>query len=101
MSITQFIGGLWALAALFALPVWIGDVAKFHDLQDGHYKTPWYTTSWLRMPYTNLRLANSERREYWTKNAIRSEDWLVREVRLGELTYWTTLRREPVESAKR
>jgi len=79
----------WSAGMLFLLiclvpaatVVIVRDALSFHDLAGGPYKTPWYSTSWLAQPYTNLRLALHPDREYWTMNAIKNERWLVQEAR--------------------
>lgn len=73
------------------------DMIEFHRLSSGDYKTPWYSASWLKQPYTNLRLALLPAREYWTTNANGSERWFVREVTVGDVTFWTALQRTPID----
>ena len=87
---------------LAALPLllWIGlalqDVVAFHKRVAGSYKTPWYSRNWMLHPYTNFRLALSPARDYWTTNAVGSERWLLREVLVGDVEFWTILQRAPV-----
>lgn len=89
------LGALALLAGLLALP----DALEFYQLIRGTYKTPWYSTSWLRQPFTNARLAMLPSQEYWTTNAIGTERWLVREVQFGDVVFWTTLQRIPLTEA--
>lgn len=85
-----------ATAFLAAATVVTRDVIQFHEISVVNTnKTLWYEASWLKQPYTNLRLSTFPVREYWTVNAIQSERWLVREIEVGGVTFWTTLRREP------
>lgn len=74
----------------------IQDAVKYHQIADGGYKTPWYSTNWLVSPYTNLRLLGKPSTEFWTTNAIGSEFWYEREVRVDDKTYWTILQRFPI-----
>lgn len=73
----------------------IKDAIKFHQLINSEYKTPWYSTNWFESPYTNMRLLNEPRKEYWTVNYVHSEHWYVREIQIGDKTFWTALKRVP------
>lgn len=72
------------------------EASDFHRIEKSTYKTPWFSTNWLVMPYTNFKLSGLPVKEYWTVNAVGSERWLVREVELNGKTYWTTLQRLPI-----
>lgn len=88
---------LTALSVLLLLTLAqiVFDAIAFHE-RDESFKTPWYSSSWLKSPYTNTRLALHKSSEHWTTNAVGSERWLVREVVVGDVIYWTTLERIPV-----
>ena len=73
----------------------MGDAIEFHRLSNGDYKTPWYSSNWAEAPYINLQLSLRQAREYRTSNAIRTESWLIREVPVGDVTFWTTVQRTP------
>lgn len=81
-------------AASVGIHVW-RDARSFQDLAASQ-QTPYFDTSWLRQPYTNYRLRAYPATERETMNAIGSERWLVREIKVGAATFWTVLRREPV-----
>lgn len=83
------LGAVAVLAAMLALP----DAVEFYQLSRGNYRTPWYSGSWFKQPFTNARLAMLPSREYWTMNAIGSERWLVRETHFSNVVFWTTLER--------
>ena len=67
-------------------------------LKSKNYSTPWYSSNWIEQPITNLYLSFHDSREYTTTNAIKSEVWRVREVRVGKSVFWTTLERKPISS---
>lgn len=73
------------------------DAYVFYKTVNGHYKTPWYSPDWWDAPYTNARLSLMPSTEYWTTNAMGSEKWLVRETKVGDVVFWTTLRRVPMQ----
>jgi hypothetical protein len=53
----------------------------------------------MKEPYTTVRLSLADKvnvKEYWTKNTIGSQNWLVREVKVGETTFWTLLERNEI-----
>jgi ABC-type microcin C transport system permease subunit YejE len=84
---------------IFTSIIAIKDFISFQEITSAQYKTPWYTNSIMKEPYTTLRLSLTDKvnvKEYWTKNAIGSEDWLVREVKVGETTFWTLLERNEI-----
>lgn len=78
----------------------IVDVAQYHRIADGKSVTPWFDNRWWVQPYTHYRLAQYPRSERWTNNGIGSERWLVREVQVGRITYWTDLRRIPIKDSE-
>ena len=67
------------------------DFHRFQEIQKGNYKTPWYDANWLVMPYTNYKLMGLPHNEFWARNG--SEEWLVREVKVGSKTFWATVDR--------
>ena len=84
-----------ALIVLFCI-ILTKDFINFQYIILKEYKTPWYENSFIREPYTTVRLALADKnnvKEYWTKNAIGSENWFVREVKVGEIEFWTILER--------
>jgi hypothetical protein len=88
---------LAGLAVFVPFTLVISNALDFYDMaHNERYKTPWYSTNWLREPFTNAALQFYPAKEYWTQNAIKSERWLVREHAVGSVTFWTTLKREPV-----
>lgn len=85
------------LAICVCALAWIlPDAIAYHDQASSDYRTPWYSTSWLEQPYTNLRLLAQPASEYKTRNAIGTEQWLVRDVKVGSKTFWTILQRKPI-----
>lgn len=81
---------------IFSFIIVAKDFINFQELTSKQYKTPWYDNSVMKEPYTTVRLAladNSNVKEYWTKNAIGSQKWFVREVKVGETEFWTILER--------
>lgn len=67
------------------------------DLQESlSFPTPWYSTNWLLYPVTNLYLAFHDSREYITTNALKTERWRVREVKVGNALFWTRLDSQPL-----
>ena len=86
--------GVWALSSIFMGAVLAADTHSL--LESKKYGTPWYSSSWLEQPVTNLYLAFYPSREYTTTNAIKSETWRVREVQAGDAVFWTTLERKPI-----
>lgn len=85
------------------LAVAVSDAVAFHAALDSPYKTPWFDHRWWPQPYTHAALAvgkitkgaAAQPREFWTKNGERSEDWLMREVPVGDVVFWTVLERRP------
>lgn len=104
MMITQLPKKIWMLLlsimGTLLFIVSINDAMEFHDVVKSSYKTPWYSTNWVKQPYTNLRLAFHPKREYWTENAIHSERWLVREVEFYDTTFWTIRQSNPKAGAQ-
>lgn len=87
-----------AIVLFFAF-IFLKDFVNFQTVTNAQYKTPWYTNDY-KEPYTTIRLSLADKsnvKEYWTKNAIGSEDWFVREVKVGETTFWTILERLEIE----
>ena len=84
----------WALASIIPAAFLAADAHSL--LEAKKYPTPWFSSNWLEEPVTNVYLAFHESREYTTLNAIKSEIWRVREVRVGHSVFWTTLERKPV-----
>lgn len=65
------------------------EAARFHRIQAGSYRTPWYDARWWRNPYIALRVAMSDSTtETWRKN-VTGEHWLVRETVIEDKTWWT------------
>lgn len=88
-----------ALALLPATLIWVVcDAFHYHRMIAADYKTPWYSASWLAQPYTNLRLALQPAREYWTMNAIKTEQWRIRETAVDNVVFWTALERIPADA---
>lgn len=85
-----------ALSLLIGVMI-LREATEFDQIKKSNYQTPWYSNSWLEMPYTNFKLSGMPVREYWTTNAMGSERWLVREVEFDGKIYWTTLERLPIE----
>jgi ABC-type microcin C transport system permease subunit YejE len=84
---------------IFTSIITIKDFVTFQNITSAQYKTPWYTNSFMKEPYTTVRLSLADKvnvKEYWTKNAIGSQDWFVREVKVGETTFWTLLERNEI-----
>ncbi len=84
---------------IFTSILTIKDFVSFQERTSAQYKTPWYTNSFMKEPYTTVRLSLADKpnvKEYWTKNAIGSQDWFVREVKVGETTFWTLLERNEI-----
>lgn len=76
------------------------DYVDFQNALTSQYKTPWYSNTMVH-PYTTIRLKFADEQdihEYWTKNAIGSEEWHVRDVKVGDTTFWTLLERKPVDN---
>jgi hypothetical protein len=79
--------------SVFMAFIFVLDAFKFHD---NDYSTPWYDVS-IMSPYTNLFLkAFGQKKEYWKKNAVGNELWLVRDVSYKDQTYWTILERKEI-----
>jgi len=66
------------------------------DFYTSNSESRWYPHQWWKAPFTHAILALHSGHEYWTHNAIGSERWLVREVQLGRVVFWTALERQPV-----
>jgi hypothetical protein len=78
--------------------IFFNDFKSFQTITANSYKTPWYANDYTE-PYTSLRLAiadKSDVSEYWTPNAIGSENWLVREVKINEHVFWTILEKQKI-----
>lgn len=90
------IAGILGLGPVLNL---VEDVYTYQDIQVSQYQTPWFDQRWWVQPYTHFQLAQHPQSERWTKNAIGSEYWLVREVQVGTKQYWTALKRIPVDPA--
>lgn len=80
---------LLSVLSFMLLLVAVKDAWDFHAALESPYQTPWYSTNWLKQPYTNLRLSLLPQREFWTENATHTERWFVREVVIGDTTFWT------------
>lgn len=81
---------------IFSFMITAKDFINFQEITSKQYKTPWYDNSVMKEPYTTVRLALADKsnvKEYWTKNAIGSENWYVREVKVGETEFWTIIER--------
>lgn len=66
------------------------DAYDFHSVVDSSYNTPWYDNSWIKEPYTMIRLSNKKKVIYWTKNAV-GDDWRVQDVHYKNTVFWTIL----------
>lgn len=91
---------LGLVVAFLMVLVFVKDFIQFQHLTDSPYKTPWYSNDFTE-PYTTLRLALADKThvtEYWTKNAIGSQSWFVREVAIGDTKFWTILERVELEN---
>lgn len=84
---------------IFMAIICVKDFISYQDISSSQYKTPWYSNSFMKEPYTTVRLSLADKaniKEYWTKNAIGSEDWFVREVQVDDKTFWTLLERNEI-----
>ena len=89
MKVVLFVIGM--LIAFAGPDAWL-----YFSIQQGTYTTPWYSTNWIKQPFTNAMLFWRPSTEYWKPNGTETEMWHVREVKIGNLTYWTTLERVPI-----
>jgi hypothetical protein len=76
----------------------IEDVIDYHECKSSTYQTPWHSDSWIKQPYTEFKLWGMSNNIYWTKNYIRSQNWLVKDTYIGDKVYWTILERREVEN---
>lgn len=77
---------------IFVLLTISRDVESYNSIMSNGYETPWYDNSWIKQPYTSLRLMNSPYKDYWTKNVV-GDDWYVRDVKHHGKEFWTILKR--------
>ena len=84
----------WVLCSMVVAGIPAADTYSL--LESKKYGTPWFSSSRIELPVTNLFLGFHESREYTTMNAIKSEIWRVREVCTGDAMFSTTLERKPV-----
>lgn len=78
---------------VYIVVIFAPDVQEYNEIIKNDFKTPWYTTNWFTSPYTNFQLKGKHTVEYWKQNAIKSENWFVREVTVSDKTFWTVLKR--------
>lgn len=88
------------IVAILYYPVVLDDVITFHRIKSGEYNTPWYDNRPWAQPYTHLQLAMQPSTIRHTTNYIQTERWVVKETKLNDKTYWTTLSRTPIEAKK-
>ena len=71
------------------------DAIEYREILKGNYQTPWYDGRWWRQPFTNFVLSGKLHHIYWTTNANKSQDWLVKETTVEGKTFWTIIERKP------
>ena len=70
------------------LVVGTADYFDYQSLWDTSYATPWYNSSWIKQPYTNLRLSFGKPQFCVTTNAV-GDTWFVKETEIKGKTFWT------------
>lgn len=97
---TYFI--LLTLLSVFVLN-FVSNVFDFNGTLSRNYKTPWYDTSYIKEPYTNLKFAFVDKESQnttWLLNSIRTEAWLVKTTQVGDKTFWTIIERKDMTHIK-
>ena len=92
-ELISLVVGVAAVIICFSV---VPDAWGYFSIQRGDYATPWYSTSWFEQPFTNAMLFWRSSREEWKPNAIGTEMWQIREIDVGNKTYWTVLQRRPI-----
>lgn len=97
---TRFI--LLTLLTAFVIN-FVSNIFEFNKILSNDYKTPWYDSSYIKEPYTNLKFAFVDKESQnttWLLNSIRTEAWLVQTTQVGDKTFWTIIERKDMTNIK-
>lgn len=79
-------GCFWVVILVLAL--FVHGACDFHSCLKGDYSTPWFDKSWVKDPYTNLRLSFSRPVYYITTNVV-GDVWVVKQIAYHGKEFWT------------
>lgn len=82
-------GVILTLTLLFC--VFLDDAMGILTIRESTYTTPWYDARWWKQPVTHIMLSFYRDEDKLATNAV-GDLWLVREIQVGDKTYWTRLK---------